>query len=95
MYGWPIVVVRLMTPRVTAAMRPMPDDSPSRPSMKLMALIIPTIQKMVKTMPMRPSSWIAPGPIGLLIEPTPMPSETAHTARTSWPPICHLARTWR
>ena len=41
-------VVRLSTPSVTAAMSAIPVDSPSRPSMKLMLLIIPTIQTTVK-----------------------------------------------
>ena len=41
-------VVRLMIPSVTAAMKATPDDSPSRPSIQLMLLIIPTIQKMVR-----------------------------------------------
>ena len=35
-------------PRVTAAMKATPDDSPSRPSIQLMLLIIPTIQKIVR-----------------------------------------------
>ena len=43
----PAAVVRLMSPRVDAAMSAIPDDSPSSPSMKLMLLIIPTIQTMV------------------------------------------------
>ena len=37
-----------MSPSVTAAMNAIPDDRPSSPSMKLMLLIIPTIQKTVK-----------------------------------------------
>ena len=35
-------------PSVTAAMNAIPDDSPSRPSIQLMLLIIPTIQKIVR-----------------------------------------------
>ncbi len=34
-------------PSVTAAIKATPDDSPSRPSIQLMLLIIPTIQKIV------------------------------------------------
>ena len=40
-------VVRLMMPSVTAAMNAIPDDRPSSPSIQLMLLIIPTIQKTV------------------------------------------------
>ena len=39
--------VREMMPRVRAAMSETPVDSPSRPSMKLMLLIMPTIQSVV------------------------------------------------
>src|SRR3954462_14797925 len=46
--GWPTWVVRLITPNVTAAMNDTPDESPSRPSIQLILLIIPTIQKIVK-----------------------------------------------
>ena len=42
------LVVRLMMPRVTAAMKATPEDRPSRPSIQLMLLIIPTIQKTVR-----------------------------------------------
>ena len=48
MSGWLTWVVRLMTPRVTAAMSATPVDSPSSPSIQLMLLIIPTIQNTVK-----------------------------------------------
>ncbi len=48
MSGWATTwVVRLMIPSVTAAMKAIPDDRPSRPSIQLMLLIIPTIQKIV------------------------------------------------
>ena len=40
--GWPTWVVRQISPSVIAAIRPIPDDRPSSPSMKLMLLIIPT-----------------------------------------------------
>ena len=43
-------VERLIRPSVTAAMIATPDDSPSRPSIQLMLLIIPTIQKIVNPM---------------------------------------------
>ena len=60
MSGWLTSLVRLMSPSVTAAMKAIPDDSPSRPSMKLMLLIIPTIQKTVKRDRERPSNRIRP-----------------------------------
>ncbi len=47
MNGCPIVAVSEINPRVAAAIRAMPEDSPSSPSMKLMLLIIPTIQTIV------------------------------------------------
>ena len=47
MNGWFVAVVSEIRPSVTAAISAMPDDSPSRPSMKLMLLIIPTIQTIV------------------------------------------------
>ena len=47
MNGWLVAVVIEIRPRVTAAISAMPDDSPSRPSMKLMLLIIPMIQTIV------------------------------------------------
>ena len=47
MNGWLVAVVIEISPSVTAAISAMPDDSPSRPSMKLMLLIIPTIQTIV------------------------------------------------
>ena len=48
MNGWPTWVVRQISPRVSAAIRAIPVDRPSSPSMKLMLLIIPTIQSTVK-----------------------------------------------
>ena len=48
MSGWPTWVDRLISPRVTAAMSATPDDRPSSPSIQLMLLIMPTIQKIVK-----------------------------------------------
>ena len=47
MSGWLTCVVRLIRPSVTAAMRATPLDRPSRPSIQLMLLIIPTIQNTV------------------------------------------------
>ena len=43
--GWLTSWVRLITPSVIAAISPSPDDRPSSPSMKLMLLIIPAIQR--------------------------------------------------
>src|ERR1035437_11194637 len=48
-YGWTGAAVRLITPRVRAAIKAMPDERPSRPSMKFMLLIISTIQISVAT----------------------------------------------
>ena len=66
MNGCEIVTVSEMSPRVTAAMSAIPDDSPSSPSMKLMLLIIPMIQIIVNPIANGPWSTIAPGPNGLL-----------------------------
>ena len=44
------MAVREMTPRVSAAMSDTPVDSPSRPSIQLMQLIMPTIQRVVSRM---------------------------------------------
>ena len=68
MNGWPkapAAVVRLMRPSVVAAMSAIPDDSPSSPSMKLMLLIIPTIQTIVNATANASPRTIAPGPTGL------------------------------
>ena len=43
--GWHGPAVSEMTPSVSAAMSETPVDSPSSPSMKLMLLIMPTIQR--------------------------------------------------
>ena len=59
--------------------------------MKLMLLIIPTIQTTVKATPKTPSRRMTPGPNGLAMA-TPIPSATATTARTSCPPNCQRAR---
>ena len=50
MNGWATTVVSEIRPRVAAAISAMPDDSPSRPSMKLMLLIMPTIHSIEKPM---------------------------------------------
>src|SRR3954447_1226810 len=93
--GWPNVST-LMIPIVAAAISAMPDDRPSRPSMKLIALIIPRIQKTVKATPIAPVSLMSGlPPTGLVTEPTVIPSATAQPASTSCPASCHRARTWR
>ena len=84
--------VRLITPRVTAAMRAIPDDSPSSPSMKLMLLIIPTIQTTTNSAPQMPSRRITPGPNGLAMAPTVIPSPTGMRATRICPPSCQRAR---
>ena len=65
--GWATPVVRLRIPSVSAAMSAIPVDSPSRPSMKLMLLIIPTTQTTVNADgERRPERDRCPGPNGLL-----------------------------
>ena len=76
----PTWVVRLMSPSVTAAMNAIPDDRPSRPSIKLMLLIIPTIQKIVKPAANEPSNRMTPGPNGLATKSIVMPSDDRETA---------------
>ena len=56
-----------MRPSVTAAIRAIPDDRPSSPSMKLMLLIMPTIQKIVNPAANGPPKKMMPGPNGLLM----------------------------
>ena len=87
--GCPVVtwVVRLMMPSVTAAMNATPDDRPSSPSIQLMLLIIPTIQKTVSpaaTTPV-PANEIGRPPNGLATKSIVMPSATAPQARRIWP----------
>ena len=48
-YGWPTATVSEMTPSVTAAISPTPDDRPSSPSIQLMLLIMPRIQNTVSS----------------------------------------------
>src|SRR5664279_1256668 len=62
-YGSTGLAVRLMMPRVRAAINAMPDESPSRPSMKLMLLIMPTIQRKVTPAPIKPG--VADDPLGV------------------------------
>ena len=74
-------------PSVTAAMNATPDDRPSRPSIQLMLLIIPTIQKTVSpaaTTP-EPANEIGRPPNGLATKSMVMPSATAPQARRIWP----------
>ena len=93
MNGWAKTAME-MSPSVAAAMRAMPEDSPSRPSMKLIELIIPTIQTIVNPAANGPSSRMLPGPNGLLIDVIVMPAATARPATSSCPRNCHLARSW-
>ena len=46
--GWPTATVSEITPSVTAAISPTPDERPSRPSIQLMLLIMPRIQNTLK-----------------------------------------------
>ncbi len=78
-------VVRLMIPSVTAAMNAIPDESPSRPSIQLMLLIIPTIQKMVRPAATRPSKRMRSGPNGLATNVIETPRKTARQATAIWP----------
>ena len=77
MSGWLTWVVRLMTPSMTAAISATPHDSPSSPSIKLMLLIIPTIQKIGEPDRERRLNRITPSPNGLLTMTMPIPSATA------------------
>ena len=92
MSGWATTwVVRLMIPSVTAAMKATPDDRPSRPSIQLMLLIIPTIQKMVSpaaTGPVKRKS----GPNGFVMKVIDTPRATAAPARAIWPISWYRAR---
>src|SRR6185369_7790127 len=98
MYGWLSPGVRLMTPSVTAAIRPIPDESPSSPSMKLMLLIIPAIHRTLNATAIgvtsRTSSDLpaVPDPSGLAMNSTTKPVATANSARPSWPANCQRAR---
>ena len=94
MNGWATAVVSESSPRVAAAMSAIPDDSPSRPSMKLIELIMPTIHTIVNPTANTPSSGMLPGPNGLLTEVIVIPPNTANAATTSWPRNCHRARSW-
>ena len=91
----PAAVVRLISPRVAAAMSEIPDDSPSSPSMKLMLLIIPTIQTIVNATANASPRTIWPGPTGLAMLSTVTPAATAPRATASWPTSCQRARIWR
>ena len=73
-------------PSVTAAMNATPDDRPSRPSIQLMLLIIPTIQKIVSAAATGPAvNWIVPPPSGLAMKSMLIPSATAPQASATWP----------
>ena len=76
-YGWPTWTLRLSTPSVRAAIRAIPVERPSSPSMKFMLLIIPTIQMTVNAIANGVQKAIASGPNGLLITLTPSPNATA------------------
>ena len=67
-----------MIPSVTAAMNATPVDRPSRPSIQLMLLIIPTIQKTVSPAAIGPAgNGIVPPPNGLAMKSMLIPSATA------------------
>ena len=78
-------MVRLMIPSVTAAMNAIPDDSPSRPSIQLMLLIIPTIQKIVRPAATSPSKRMMSAPNGLATKVIVTPRKTARQATATWP----------
>ena len=94
MNGWSMAVVSEIRPRVTAAISAMPDDRPSRPSMKLMLLIIPTIQTSVNPTAKGPTRMMLSEPNGLLMKVTVIPATTANAARATWPSSCQRARSW-
>ena len=60
--------------------------------MKLMLLIIPTIQKIVKPAANGPPKKMTPGPNGSLMKSMTMPAAIANTARPIWPTSCQRAR---
>ncbi len=60
--------------------------------MKLMLLIIPTIQKIVKAAAMAPSKRMTGPPNGLAMNPIEIPSATAKTPSAICPRNCHRAR---
>src|SRR5690348_12555891 len=74
-YGWPTAVVSEMTPSVTAAISPTPDDRPSRPSIQLIELIIPRYQKTLNAPPRNQPNDTSekrstPGPNGFAMKST-------------------------
>ena len=81
-----------MIPSTIAAMSPIPDDRPSRPSMKLMLLIIPAIHRIVTTTPTMPSNGTTRDPNGFAMKSTVIPLATAIRARPTWPRNCQRAR---
>ena len=94
MNGWAMVAVSEIRPSVSAAMRAMPDERPSRPSMKLMLLIMPTIHSIVNPTAYGPVRMMLPGPNGLFRYVTVTPATTAIVASSSCPRSCHRARSW-
>ena len=62
-------------------MKAIPDERPSSPSMKLMLLIIPTIQKTVNATATAPSKTILLSPKGFAMNPMLIPRTTANSAR--------------
>ena len=73
-------------------MSAMPVLSPSRPSIQLMLLIIPTIQNTVNPTENTGTNRITPGPNGLLTTVMATPRATATSASSTWPSSCQRAR---
>ena len=92
MSGWLTRVERLISPRVTAAMIATPVDSPSRPSIQLMLLIIPTIQKIVNPMAIGGAKRDDPGP-ERVVDDVDLDAEGDRPAASAiWPRNCQRAR---
>ena len=68
-----------------------PDDRPSSPSIQLMLLIIPTIQKIVSPAAIGPTEEkrIEAPPNGLAMKSIVIPSATAKQASAIWPSSWH------
>ena len=96
MNGWLVAVVSEIRPSVTAAISAIPDDSPSRPSMKLMLLIIPMIQTIVKPIAIRRRrAGSLPGPNGLLMNVDGDPGDDREHREGELAQSCQRARSWR
>ena len=80
-------------PSVIAAITPIPDESPSSPSMKLMLLTTPMIQMTVKAADQTPSSGDLPRPERVVHRAHLDPGQHHDDRpRAIWPRNCQRAR---